>query len=119
MKNKKQRQEFIRNDQNWEVIDTMQFAVLKRLTYKGDSWLKIQHLIEGRRYSFEDHDYHFATQLDDMGIYILNEDGTALVRSSETAIVDRISELDKQFPDRTGGGPLPKTLDIDRKGERE
>lgn len=119
MRNRKERQAYVDNENNWQIIDSMQFAVLKRLMYKGDSWLKIQHLVQDERFDYKERTRRIKTELDDKGIYIVSEDGTALNWTTKTQIVDRMTELDQQIPDRTGGGPLPKTLDIRRKSHEQ
>ena len=95
MRNNKERQQFVRNEDNWEVIDRMAFAVLKKLEYKGESWLKIQHYVEGERFDYEDRTRKVLKFYDDKGIYIVNKDGDAMKWWSETEIVDKMRELDR------------------------
>ena len=95
MRNNKERQEFVRNEDNWEVIDRMAFAVLKKLEYKGAAWLKIQHYVEGEKYDYTVRDRKVVKEYDDKGVYIVNGDGDALKWSNETEIVDKMRELDR------------------------
>lgn len=95
MRNKKERMEFVENEKNWHVIDSMQFAVLKRLTYKGESWLKIQHLIEAERFDYTERTRRTRTAYEDKGLYIVSESGNAVCWTTKTEIVDRMGALDR------------------------
>ena len=117
MRNNDERKAYIRNDENWKVIDLGHYTVTKLLRYKGDEWLKVEVAVEREKWwDREDFSRHLVKELDLKGLYTVNEDGDALCYTSETEIIDRMRELDKKYPDKMGHTGIPASMDIPRKG---
>ena len=120
MKNNDERKAYVRNELNWKPIELTTFSVTKLLRYKGDEWLKVSIITEREKCWDEDlHTYNrrIVKELDDKGLYTVNDDGDALCYTNETEIVNRMKELDKMYPDKKEG-LSPNHLDIDRPGSR-
>lgn len=114
MKNKKERELFVRNLLNWETKESTVFTRTLQLEYKGAVWIKIQH----REWStYYDHDFrkicHKAEWID-KGFYTINELYECLEPTTCTDMVQKISAMDKEKPDRAGAPAIPATLEIER-----
>ena len=119
MRNRKEREHYIDDPLNWEVKEATNFTRTLQLTYKGSSWIKVQHYELSQYFDFTSGKHHRMTRWMDRGMYVLNDlfgclDGSA---TSRTSIVNEMTALDKQYPDRKGA--LPATIDIDRGGKQD
>ena len=118
MKNNDQRKSFVRDDSNWKVIDLGHYTVTKLLKYKGDEWLRVQIIVEREQWwdrNTGEFSKKTVKELDDKGLFTVNADGDALVYTNESAIIDRMRELDKLYPDNEGRN-WPDPADTPRKG---
>ena len=116
MRNNDDRKAYVRNEENWKVIDMMHYAVTKLLRYKGQEWIKICHLIEHEKYS-SDLSSKVVKEMIEKGLYRVSEDGEALRYTNETEIVDKMRELDRLYPDKTKESrEYPDPADTPRKG---
>ena len=119
MKNNDERKAYIRNDENWKVIDLGHYTVTKLMKYKGFEFLKVEIVVEREEWWDKDRKtpyHHFVKALDLKGLFTVNEDGDALCYTTETNIIQKMLELDKKYPDKGGMAAVPPTIDIPRKG---
>ena len=121
MKNNKERETFIRNSLNWQPAEVTDHCIVEKLTYKGSEWYRIVLIVYGMDWDYDrDVMTKRAHKMQLGGYYTLNEEHNAFVPvKGMYEIRDEMRMLDKQYPDRAGGGPLPKTLDIRRKSHEQ
>lgn len=117
MKNKKEREQFVDNPENWVVKEQTAFTRTLTLDYKGDQWIKVEHKEWSGYYDMTLSKYVHCVKWIEHGKYIKDDLHECLVPISRTEIVGQMTVLDKQYPDRASAPAIPDTIEYERPRE--
>lgn len=114
MKNRKERESFIKNPASYELAEETTFTRTSKLRYKGETWFRIEHFEDAIRYDPDFKKIVHEARWIDHGIYELKEGTECLIPISRTTLIEKITELDRKYPDRASAPAHPHTIIIKR-----
>jgi len=117
VKNKKEREQYVDNPENWIVKEQTHFTRTLTLDYKGDQWIKVEHKEWSGYYDMTISKYVHCVKWMERGKYVLNDLHECLVPISRTEIVGQMAVLDKQYPDQASAPAIPDTIEYERPRE--